>query len=148
MSDDRNSTDLPSLDQLKRQAKALRQALDAAGRSVSHGEALELIARQHGARDWNTLHARAGNRPPPAFSLGQRVRGTYLGQPFTGEIVALASRDAGAFTELSVHFDAPVNVVRFAGFSNFRRRITATIARDGRSPACTSDGLPHLVITG
>src|SRR5690606_31658729 len=47
-----------TIDNAKAQAKALRAALQAQGTAISHAQALELIARQHGARDWNTLHAR------------------------------------------------------------------------------------------
>ena len=43
-------------------ARNLRAALGARDISVSHSEALELVARQLGARDWNTL---AAVRPAP-----------------------------------------------------------------------------------
>lgn len=55
----------PTLDTVKAEAKALRQALRAEGKVVSHAQSLELIARQHGARDWNTLHARLRQRSTP-----------------------------------------------------------------------------------
>jgi uncharacterized glyoxalase superfamily protein PhnB len=41
----------------KAMARHLRQALADRGVTVSHSEALELVARQLGARDWNTLVA-------------------------------------------------------------------------------------------
>ncbi len=50
------STDLHS--DLKQQAKRLRTSLAGRGIEVTHGEALEHLAHQHGARDWNTLAAR------------------------------------------------------------------------------------------
>ena len=45
----------------------LYASLADAGNAVSHGQALELVARQHGYRDWNTAYAASGNRPagPP-----------------------------------------------------------------------------------
>ena len=45
----------------KQMARRLREDLAARGIAVGHSEALELVAHQHGARDWNTLAAR-----PPA----------------------------------------------------------------------------------
>jgi len=46
----------------KTQAKSLRRALAADGTVLGHAHALELIARQNGARDWNTLSARLAVR--------------------------------------------------------------------------------------
>ena len=47
----------------KQQAKRLRTSLAERGVEVTHSEALELVAHQYGARDWNTLAA-ATRRPP------------------------------------------------------------------------------------
>lgn len=58
------SKPLPALEGLKEQAKRLRAALEEQGQTITHSKALELIAAQHGFRDWNTLHASVGNRPP------------------------------------------------------------------------------------
>ena len=44
----------------KLMAKELRATLAGRGTDISHGEALELVARQFGARDWNTLAAAIG----------------------------------------------------------------------------------------
>jgi catechol 2,3-dioxygenase-like lactoylglutathione lyase family enzyme len=49
---------------LKQQARRLRTSLADRGIEVTHGEALEHLAHQHGARDWNTLAAR-----PPAYDV-------------------------------------------------------------------------------
>ena len=46
----------------KNQAKRLRTSLADRGVEVTHSEALELVAQQYGARDWNTLAA----QPPTA----------------------------------------------------------------------------------
>lgn len=140
------SSSLPPIENLKLQAKALRRALEAQGRAVTHSQSLELIAHQFGARDWNTLHARAGNLPDIPFAVGQRVKGLYLGQPFAGEVVGLTAFDGRTRFEIELRFDDPVDVIRFAGMSNFRRRVRATIDRSGTSAARTSDGAPHLSV--
>lgn len=135
----------PSLDTVKAQAKALRQALQAGDTVVSHAQALELIARQHGARDWNTLHARLTQQnAPPELALGDRVTGYYLGQAYTGEIVALSGPARHRHVEIKL--DQPVDTVRFESFSNWRHRIRGTLDVDGRSHRKTSDGAPHLIV--
>lgn len=60
----------------KQMAKRLRAELATRGISLSHSEALELVAHQHGARDWNTLvarsmpdEARAGPAESPAVPI-------------------------------------------------------------------------------
>ncbi len=136
---------LPSLDELKAQAKSLRASLANAGDEIGHGRALELIAHQHGFRDWNTLHAAVGNRPPPPpLQVGMRVGGSYLGQSFDGEIVALSL--VGERYRVTLQFDDPVDVVAFDSFSNYRSRVTVTVGRDGRTTERTSDGRPHMVL--
>lgn len=131
-----------TLAEAKAQAKALRRALAEAGRAISHAQALELVAAQQGARDWNTLHARLAQ--PQPWALGQRVSGRYLGQPFTGHLTALARRGAGV--AVTIRLEHPVDTVRFESFSNLRRVIQGVIDADGRSPRRTSDGAPQLVL--
>jgi hypothetical protein len=134
----------PSIESLKQQAKRLRAGLAEDGGFISHSESLELIARQYGFRDWNTLHAAAGNRPAiTRFQLGTRVKGRYLGQAFTGEIVALQAMPPDHL-RVSLHFDEPVDVVKFDSFSAYRQRVSALINRDGVSAEKTSDGAPQL----
>jgi hypothetical protein len=65
-----NSIQSPTLDALKGQAKRLRAALAADGDLISHCEALELIAKQNGYRDWNTLHAPAVKQASQPLSVG------------------------------------------------------------------------------
>ena len=48
---------------LRTQARRLREALAARDHAVSHSEALELLARTLGRRDWNTLAAEHGQAP-------------------------------------------------------------------------------------
>ena len=129
----------------KSQAKALRQALQADGNPVSHSHALELVARQHGARDWNTLHARLTRQnAPPEFAIGDPVSGQYLGQAFSGRVHALSGPTH--LRQIEIQLDHPVDTVRFDSFSNWRHRIRGTLGEDGQSPRKTSDGVPQLVV--
>ena len=137
---------LPALDALKDQARRLRKRFADDGQAIGHSRALELIAAQYGFRDWNTLHAAVGNRPPfNPWMLGARVRGHYLGQPFDAEVrgVQALSAEPGRY-RLTLHFDEPVDVVTFESFSAFRQRVSCTVDETGRSRERTSDGRPHL----
>ncbi len=135
----------PTLDTLKTQAKALRQALQVAGTAVTHAQALELVARQHGARDWNTLHARVTRtNAPPELALGDRVTGRYLGQAYSGEVIGLSG--PASHREVEIRLDKPVDVVAFESFSNWRSRIRGTLDANGRSHRKTSDGQPQVPV--
>ncbi|WP_411033507.1 glyoxalase superfamily protein [Shinella sp. BYT-45] len=141
-----SSTPLPSLDALKDQARRLRNRFADDGQPVSHSRALELIAAQYGFRDWNTLHAAAGNRPPfNPWMLGSRVRGHYLGQPFDAEVIGVQAlpNQPGRY-RMTLHFDEPVDVVTFESFSAFRQRVSCTVDETGRTREKTSNGRPHL----
>jgi hypothetical protein len=138
-----------TLAEAKAAARALRSALEALGHGVCHGQALDLVARQNGERNWNALHARlcveAAPAGSPPFHLHQRVQGHYLKQSFTGEIVAL-SCDGNTRYKLAIRLDAPVDTVVFDSFSNWRRHIRGVVGRDGRSRHKTADGAPHLIV--
>lgn len=130
--------------ELKAQAKRLREKLRGTGVDLSHAQSLELVAHQHGVRDWNTLHAMAGNRMH--LRVGDRVKGTYLGQTFTAEIRGLTVLGDGAHRRITLQFDAPVDVVTFDSFSSFRQRVSGEVGWDGRSTRRTSNGEPQLVV--
>lgn len=143
-------------DPLKTQAKRLRAALLASGFDVTHSASLELIAKTHGHRDWNTASAVVGDVgggeksrvPAPSharWAIGAPVSGAYLGNPFTGTLVS-AARKGNAHFDLAIQFNAPVNVSKSALFDAYRQRVRATVDEDGRSVSTTSDGVPHLVI--
>lgn len=132
-----------TIEQAKAEARALRLALKAQGQPISHGEALERVAHKRGARDWNTLHARLA-ATPPELALGDRVRGLYLGQAFTGRVTALSG--PASRRSIEIRFDHPVDVVRFASFSNLRRQVRAEIDESLRSLDRTSDGQPQLIV--
>jgi hypothetical protein len=131
---------------LKSQARTLRDTQDAAGRPVSQAEALEMVARSHGLRNWNTLRAQAMRRQ--RLGLNTRVTGRYLGQKFRGRVHALGPaqvKTAGAF-RVVLHFDEPVDVVQFDSFSAMRQRVAGTLGANGQSFDTTSDGAPHLTL--
>ncbi|WP_439121944.1 glyoxalase superfamily protein [Marivita sp.] len=134
-----------SVESVKTQAKALRQAMQTNGTAVTHAQALELIARQHGAHDWNTLRARLSHRiAAPELALEDRVSGHYLGQPFDGCIIALSG--PAHLRQIEIKLDKPVDTVKFDSFSNWRHRIRGTLGEDGRSHRKTSNGLPQLIV--
>lgn len=146
-------TPLPTVDGLKTQAKRLREKLHASGTDISHCNALELIAHQFGARDWNTLHASAATQSHVRTAadgsvadlrIGQAVTGRYIGQPFTGKVIGMHALAIQGRYRVTLKFDKPVDVVTFSSFSAFRQRVTSTIDEGGRTLTHTSNGEPHL----
>lgn len=136
---------LPSIDVLKNQAKRLRAELDAGGTPIGYGRSLEILAHQHGYKDWNTLHAAVGSQPLSCpVELGQKVSGMYLGQPFKGEVIAVQSLTRTGRFRVTFDFDQPVDVVTFDSFSAFRKRVSCVIGSDGKTIEKTSDGQPQL----
>ena len=136
-----------SIQNLKDQAKRLRASLAGSGEPISHSQSLELVARQHGYRDWNTAHAALGNRPSgPPVQLGGNARGRYLGQPFTAKVIGVRSQLTPGRWQVELQFDEPVDVVTFDSFSSFRSRVSAVIDADGRTVEKTSNGVPHMVL--
>lgn len=98
------NTQLPSAAQAKDQAKRLRIKMTENVASIGHAKSLELVAHQHGFRDWNTLFAAIGNGPPKGWAIGGKVSGTYLSQPFTGHVVSISIMRPGWF-RLELHLD-------------------------------------------
>lgn len=144
-----DTTQLPSLEALKDQARRLRDTLARQGTQINHSKSLELIAGQYGFRDWNTLHAKIGNMPPKRIlSLGDQASGRYLGKAFTGRVIAVQRMGSAAgMTRVTFDFDEPVNVSAFESFAVLRRRVVCTLDEDGRTVEKTSNGVPHLVLT-
>lgn len=135
-----------SLDTLKRQAKRLRRSLAEINQTISHSQSLEIIAKQKGFRDWNTLHASIGNAPIQNFEIGQRVCGQYLGQNFTGKLLNVTPLDNKKRYGISVKFDEAVDVITFKGMSNWRTQVKLVINADGKANEKTSNGLPHMAL--
>ncbi|MEO9615342.1 MAG: glyoxalase superfamily protein [Nitratireductor sp.] len=125
----------------KTHAKRLRAALAADGIAVSHGKALELVARQNGARDWNTLAATASAPASAAagapFAVGDRVEGDFNGKPAQGRVFGLSETIKPGLWRATIAFDPPVDVVTSELFSSERRRITMIVGGDGRSRRLT-----------
>lgn len=129
---------------LRAEARALRAERARAGVTMSHSQALEAVARQHGYRDWNT--ARAMLKPPHAcpVQVGQAVSGRYLKQAFTGTVLGVHMLPGAGYFCLTLAFDEPVDVVGFDSFSALRRRVRCRVDARGVSPERTSDGMPHM----
>ena len=139
------SLDTPSTESLKAEARVLRAERADAGSPITHGAALEEIARRHGYRDWNTASAALPARVATPVQVGQRVRGFYLGRPFVGMVIGMQLLADMQHYEVTVNFDQPVNVSRSELLGPIpRRRVRATIDIHGVSPARTSDGEPHM----
>jgi small subunit ribosomal protein S1 len=79
----------------KAMARTLREALAAKGVKISNSEALELVAKTLGERDWNTLAAaiEASRRREAAWTRLESVHARN--EPVTGSIVG---RVRGGFT--------------------------------------------------
>jgi len=135
---------IPSRDVLKTQAKRLRGDLAARGQDISHAAALEAIAHQWGARDWNTLSAQA-KTAHSGWTPGERVSGRYLGHTFIG-VIKSARLSANGYWSLTIRFDEAIDVVTSAQFSSFRKQVMTTVNGKGISPQKTSDGQPHMVL--
>lgn len=141
------SLDTPSIQTLKAEAKALRDERAASASPLSQGAALEEVARRHGYRDWNTATAALPERVAVPLQVGQRVKGIYLSRPFAGLVIGMKLLPDMAHFEVTVKFDKPVNVSKFASMVHERQRVTATVDVHGISPARTSDGEPHMRIS-
>lgn len=135
-----------SLEAVKQQAKILRQHLADNEQILSHSQSLEIIAKQKGFRDWNSLHAHIGNQPIDAFAIGQRVCGTYLGQSFTGQLLKVGKIADSKRYGITVKFDKAVDVITFQGMSNWRTQVHLTVNGTGETNERTSNGQPHMII--
>ena len=136
---------LPTAEEAKAEARALRAARAADGHPLPHSRALEIVARSHGFRDWNTMSAAIAKPRSNRWTAGMAVSGRYLDQPFTGRIHSVDA-DRPGWVRLALQLDAAVDVVTFDSFSNFRTRIHATVGPDGRTAEKTSNGVAHLVL--
>lgn len=140
------SQTITTIAQAKTRARTLKSEASDKGMPMTHSQALERVAIELGFRDWNTASSRLSNRPAIPCHVGDRVSGLYLKKPFAGHVHAIRELAGGAWFEVSLHFDKPVDVVEFESFSALRQRVTATISAEGVSWARTSDGYPHLEI--
>lgn len=136
---------LPTASQAKDKAKRLRAEMVDAGTTIGHAKSLELIAHQHGFRDWNAMHSAIVSSSPKGWQNGDLVSGTYLSQPFTAKVIAVAEQRPGWFG-LELQLDEAVDVVTSDAFSNLRARVRGVIGPKGHSQERTSDGTPQLQV--
>ncbi|MBA8844032.1 hypothetical protein KXR64_01485 [Brucella intermedia] len=128
----------------KHQARRLRQALSEEGIAISHGKALDLVARQSGKRDWNTLAAN-GSKVEAAsmqddtapYRVGQRITGLFHTTPFDARIIAVEETIKPELWRITLQFDPAINVAVSPNLSMLRRRVTAVVGTDGKSRRLT-----------
>ena len=71
---------------------------------------------------------------PRWLALGERVTGSYLGQPFAGEVVDIAFPDYGGYGRVyMIRSDQPSNISKSAAMALPRQRLTATLTAAGQS---------------
>lgn len=141
------SLDTPSVHTLKSEARALREERERAGEQLSHGAALEAVAKAHGYRDWNTARAMLPERVQTPVQVGERVKGIYLGQHFRGLVIGVQLLGDMQHYEVTVKFDEPVDVVTSELFSAFRQRVRSTVDIYGVSKARLGNGQPQMQLS-
>lgn len=127
----------------KHQARRLRQALSEEGIAISHGKALDLVARQSGTRDWNTLAANGkvetasieGDTAP--YRVGQRIAGLFHTTPFDARIIAVEETIKPELWRITLQFDPAIDVAMSPNLSMRRRRYTIVVGADGKSRRLT-----------
>lgn len=130
--------------ELKAEARALKQERADKNKTISHSQALELVAKSHGFKDWNTASALLAETMVCPVQIGERVSGEYLKQPFVGTVLGTQALHGGTLFRCNIHFDEPVDVVTFDSFSAFRQRVLCRVDAKGISPDKTGDGQPHM----
>lgn len=127
----------------KHQARRLRQALSEEGIQISHGKALDLVARQSGTRDWNTLAAAEGKTEASPqddtapYRVGQRISGLFHTTPFDARIIAVEETIKPDLWRITLQFNPAVDVAVSPNLSMRRRRFTAVVGSDGKSRRLT-----------
>lgn len=129
----------------KHQARRLRQALSEDGITISHGKALDLVARQSGTRDWNTLAAisHENNDDAPVqddtapYRVGQHVSGMFHTTPFDARIVGVEETIKRDLWRITLQFEPAINVAVSPNLSMLRRRFTVVVGADGKSRRLT-----------
>ncbi len=132
----------------KTHAKRLRDALATEGVALSHGKALDIVARQNGERDWNTLSARLDKSTPAPtttpttttaapFAVGDQVAGAFNGNAASGRIIGVAETIKPDLWRVTVKFSPPVDASTSANFRAERTRVEMIVGADGRSRRLT-----------
>jgi len=93
----------------------------------------------------HTIFAACGNAPPgPPWQVGQIVTGAYLGKPVRGTIKSVREWADGRMFRITLDLDEPVNVSAFESFDVTRRRLSATVSRNGETAEKITGGTPQL----
>lgn len=129
---------------LKSEAKALRESRARTGLAMTHGAALDAVARAHGFRDWNTARATLPDHAAAPFQVGMRVGGHYLERPFEGLVVGVRLLGSRPLLSVTIQFDKPVDVTPNLMFETLRQRVTATVNTEGVSPELRGNGKPVM----
>ena len=128
-------TAIPSRTALKSQAKRLRATLSEQGKTISHGQSLEAIAKPTG----HAIGTHSTHDP-----LTRHAQTTAIGSWDNGCQDSIW--DTGSPDKLTLVFDEAVDVVKSEHFSNLRRQVNCTVGPDGRSSAKTSNGQAQMVL--
>ncbi len=112
--------DLRKLDP-KLAAKHLRSALKERSIDLSHGECLDLVARELGLKDWNVLAAMRAGKAPPSTRLvappGWSLHGMHIGEY------------SGGIDREETHMGKPVfwlrNTTEFSGSARLQQYVSA-----------------------
>ncbi len=148
MNNSHSTTQAPlSIKQAKMLAKRLRAQLELEEKPVSIAKSLELLAAQHGYRDWNTMVASLNKTTAlekTPVCIGQRISGWYLGHAFVAKVLGVQVQNGGNRFRVTIDLDEAVDVVTFDSFSAFRKRITSVINQDGVTTEMNSSGVPIL----
>ncbi len=114
---------------LKLQARRMRDYLAEKNITISHSNALEVLAKQHGFKDWNVLTAPLQQSPEREIwpGLDDEIKGTYLGHAFRGKILKVQTAGTANTRRYTIQFDEAIDVVASKHFTNFRQRINCCL---------------------
>lgn len=129
------NSDTLTAENLKAQAKRLKEHFSAQNITLSHSEALEALAKQHGFKNWNVLSAKLkhGKNTPDWPTLDDKISGTYLGHSFTAKVLRINVTNLPHLRRYKIHLDEPIDVVKSELFNNFRQRINCFLNEDMHS---------------
>lgn len=124
-----------TLENLKIQARRMRDHFAEKNIDISHSATLEVLAKQHGFKDWNVLSAILKRRLEKDIwpELDDRIKGIYLGHNFTGRVTKIQITKQENSRRYTLLFDNPVDVVTSAHFSNSRRQINCFLDQSLKS---------------
>ena len=135
-----------TLDGLKNQAKRMRDHFAQKNIDISHSQALETLAKQHGFKDWNILSAtlKRQSQMPTWPGIDDDISGTYLGHAFTGKVIKTQATYGPSMRRYTIVFDEPIDVVASKYFSSYRQRINCFLDQSLKS--VSHKGLPDNIV--